>query len=110
MSGITKYQEEIAALKQRSSNLRARVEEEAREAQGAAVMAGVGFLFGGLEADAARTNRPLPTVGGLDPAMTWGIGGVIAGRVMGGRAGELVSDAGKALHTIGAYKQGQRRT
>lgn len=109
MSSITKYEEQIAALKARSSSLRQRVEVEAREVQGAAIMAGVGFFFGGLEAEANRTSNPLPTVAGLEPSLAWGVGLTIAGRVVDGRAGELMSDAGKALITISMYKQGQGR-
>jgi len=107
-AAIARYEEQVQSLKQRSASLRQRVEAEAREVQGTAVSAAVAYFFGGMEAEATRTNRPMPTVAGLDPALAWGVGLTVAGRVVDGRAGELLGDAGKSLVVIAAYRQGSR--
>lgn len=108
MSAIEKYKEQIDALQRSKANLRQRVEIEAREAQGAAIMAGTAYLWGAWEKDTSRRSQTIPTVAGMEPALAWGAGLIVAGRVIDGRAGEIATDAGKAILAVAAYKQGQR--
>lgn len=107
-SAIEKYKEQIDALQRSKANLRQRVEIEAREVQGAAIMAATGYAWGAWEKDTSRQSRTIPTIAGMDPALAWGAGLTVFGRFVDGRAGEIMSDAGKAVLTVAAYKQGQR--
>jgi hypothetical protein len=103
---LSRYDEEIERLKNRARSVKERAEETAKDFQSAAVMGGAAYLFGYMEAKAAAENRALATVGGAPATLSWGIGAYVGSKIVGGKAGEVMADAGKSIISIHMYKTG----
>lgn len=106
MSVLSRYEEKIVALQNRSRSLKVAAEQEAAYAQGTAVMSAAAYAYGAVERRALAARETVPTVLGLPPLLTWSVGAIIAGRLIGGRAGDIASDAGRGLLAVHAYKLG----
>jgi len=99
----------IESLQKRLSKLRDKTESLAGKVQNGAVGFGTGYVFASLAVKATAENRPLFTVGGLDPALTWGAGALLVSEFVGGRVGDVATVAGASLLTIGGYRLGRER-
>lgn len=107
-SAIEKRDEQIDSLRNRLSNLRRASQEEAKEVLGTGAGLAAAYGFGAMERRAETTSRPLSSpIEGVDPLLSYGAGAFIAGRVVGGDAGLALTNAGRALLTIKAYKAGR---
>ena len=105
---IEKRDEKIDALQSRLSNLRRAANEEAKELMGTATGFAAAYGYGALEAKAeARGAGIASPIDGVDPMLMYGGLGMVAGRVVGGDAGLALSNGGRALLTIKAYKAGR---
>jgi hypothetical protein len=115
MSSIAKYEEKleqyeakVQSLNSRARSLRERAENEAQFVQGVFASTAAAYLFGSFESQAAARRQPMATIAGLDPLLAYSVGGMLAGRIVGGRAGELLSEGARGLLAVHSYKIGSR--
>ena len=103
---LVKYQEETSRLRARLSNIRQRGDQEAAQLEQGASMLVAAYLFGSWEKKERDAGRTLATVGGLEPAIAWSVGGYVAGRFVGGRMGEILQSAALGVASGYAYNRG----
>jgi hypothetical protein len=108
-SAIVKREEQLARLRARLATVRDRVDTQAARIQRLAVSAGAAYVAGAVAARAAAEHRPLFTVAGLPPVLTWAGLAYLAGPMVGKRTGELLEDAAAGLLAAYAYELGQGR-
>jgi hypothetical protein len=95
--------------------MRHHADRTAAGVQSKLVSAGTCFAVGAW-AKSRRTNpaatteeqRALPTIAGLPPLALYGIVGLGAGALIGGRVGEVLGDAGTGLIDAYAYAWGNQ--
>lgn len=107
---LRKAEGEVGRLKSRLARIREVGEEQAEELQSLAIEGGAAFAFGSYERQEALANRTVPTIAGLPPRMAWGGALYIAGKLVGGRMGEVVTSAGRGLLIVEAYEKGKAGT
>jgi hypothetical protein len=98
--------EQIDRLQARLSGLRSSVEKQGGKVQTLAVAVGSSFVFGNFTRDAIAAGRTLPTIGNMDPALTWGAGLYFLGPMIGGTAGAVAVDAGLGILCAFAFTKG----
>lgn len=110
-AAIEKRDEKIDSLQSRLSNLRRKADEEAKEILGTAAGFGAAYAYGAMEKKAENRGAAIASpIEGVDPMLVYGAGGWLAGRMVGGDAGQALSNAGRALLVIKAYKSGRDST
>lgn len=100
---------EIARLSARLASVRARAAERTRAVQHTAVAAAAAAAVGAIAASRAAEGRALPTIAGLDPLLTYGVGAWIAASFLPGRAAEIAAAAADGLLSVYAYQLTSRR-
>ena len=103
---VRRANEEIEKLNTRLSGLRGKVEKQAGKIQTVAVAVAGAYMFGNFQRTAISESRSLPTIGHMDPALTWGAGLYFAGPMIGGQAGMVAESAGLGILCAYAYSRG----
>lgn len=107
-SAIEKRDEQIDSLRARLNGLRRSADEEAKELMGTGAGLAGAYGYGAMERRAETSGRPLSSpIEGVDPLLSYGVGAYVAGRMVKGDPGLALSNIGKALLTIKAYKAGR---
>lgn len=111
-AAIERRDEQIDSLRSRLASLRRASQEEAKEVLGTAAGLAAAYGFGAIErrAESSPGGRMSSPIEGLDPILVYGAGAFVAGRMVGGDAGNALTNAGRALLTIKAYKAGREST
>ena len=100
------YEAKVNSLQNRARSIRDRAESEAEFVQGVFASSAAAYLYGSYEQRAAQRREVMMTVAGLPPLLTYSVGAMLAGRLVSGRAGEILSEAGRGLLAVHAYKTG----
>jgi len=103
---------QLVAIIQRNrgalATMRERISGTGALAQRAATVAAGGFILGKIAKNYSASAEGVPTVLGIDWQLLWAAAGMVGGHFLGGRWGELISDASTAGLAVYGYEAGQR--
>lgn len=100
-AALSRYQNEIQALKARASNLRQRAQEAAAEVQRDAVSVGAAGAYGALR----KAGTLPPQIAGMDTDLVVIAGLYALGHLTSGQASEVAHDAAVGIACAVAYSK-----